>query len=505
MERTSDQFSDESVFLDAPEASETADELLHDWELRGPDPPGPEPEGDVALGVDEGWYSEHDGPHPDEAPEELLDEETDPSRPAIAVANDSPLLEALVELERGAAGLIGEAEEGEASQGPGPGVSPIAVQGKKQWDAADRPSAWIGRVYGLVVHTTGGGLPASAQDKGVYHTVRAVDHYTGSHGCHYVNGWRGVAGGDLLQVANEREQAAGVGVTNPKNPSKDQRRSIELGRFESDLPPILVQLWRRRWPGRDHSLSLLPGTKTANACYVHVECVPCVYHYRGKLITAAGAEPLRPGLRFTAAQHDAVAALACDLARRNGWPPNEQWWRTPRLLGHEDLTPISRHDRLGGWDPGWLREKPYFDFDAVYQAIERIQRGDPGAAILPATSRPSSLLGALGTIADRFRSMVGAGQELAAVALARQRGVHDTNELTNLVFFGRHPEMVGRKIGAGDTALAREWLQIRDAVVKPAVRSINSLNAASSRIGSKSESSFAYARNRSERSIARPR
>lgn len=361
--------------------------------------------------------------------------------------------------------MVGEEEEN--GSGPPLGVSPIAVQAKKQWDAADRPKAWIGRVYGLVVHTTGGSLPASAQDKGVYHTVRAVDHYTGSHGCHYVNGWRGVAGGDLLQVANEREQAAGVGVSNPKNPSKDQRRSIELGRFEADLPPILVRLWRARWPGRDHSLALLPGTKTANSCYVHVECVPCVYHYRGKLITADGAEPLRPGIRFTAAQHDAVAALACDVARRNGWPPNEQWWRTPRLVGHEDLTPIARHNRLGGWDPGWLREKPYFDFDAVYQAIERIQRGDPGAPSLPAASRPSSIFGALGSMVDRFRGLLASGQELAAVALARQRGVHDVNQLTNLVFFGRHPELGGRKLGASDAVLAKEWLQIRDTIVKP--------------------------------------
>jgi hypothetical protein len=437
MEPTSEPFIRDTVHMESPDGGGAQ---VDDWELVSP-----EPDSAVTLGVDEQWY----------LPEE--------EQPALRVADEeTPMAEALFELERAYL-----AEEQEDGSGPPPGVSPIAVQAKKQWDAADRPDAWIGRVYGLVVHTTGGGLPASAQDKGVYHTVRAVDHYTGSHGCHYVNGWRGMAGGDLLQVANEREQAAGVGVTNPTDPAKDQRRSIDLGRFEADLPPILVRLWRARWPGRQHSLELLPGTRTANSCYVHVECVPCVYHHHGKLITADGAEPLRPGLRFTAAQHETVAALACDIARRNGWPADEQWWRTPRLVGHEDLTPITRHDRLGGWDPGWLREKPYFDFDAVYQTIERIERGDPGAPAVPTAPRPHSIFGALGALVDRFRGLLASGQEVAAVALARQRGVHDVNQLTNLVFFGRHPELAGRRLGPSETALAKEWLQIRETIVKP--------------------------------------
>ena len=43
-----------------------------------------------------------------------------------------------------------------------------------------------------------------------------------------------------------------------------------------------------------------------------------------------------------------------------------------RLLGHEDLTPISRHDKKGGWDPGGLREVPYFDWEHVYRTIEKL-------------------------------------------------------------------------------------------------------------------------------------
>ena len=376
----------------------------------------------------------------------------------------------LAAMEEGVVGLRDFEEEGQG-RAVAPGVSPVAVPAAKQWDAGDRPKEWQGRVFGLVVHTTGSGLPAKARANGVYHTIEAVAHYNRSHGCHYINGWRGVAGGDLLQVANEREQAAGVGVTNKDDPRKDQRRSIDAGRFEADLPPVLVRLWRVRWPGRRHSLELLPGTRTANSCYVHVECVPCVYAYQKRWVT--DAEPLRSGLRFTQAQHDAVALLACDVARRNGWPPGERWWRTPRLLGHEDLTPISRYDRRGGWDPGGLREAPYFDWEYVYSAIERIQAGGPGAPSLPPVSRAGpSILAALGSVVDRFRTLLMNGQEQLAVRLAYERGVREPNALTNLVFFARHPEMDGRKIRPDETRLASEWLDVRDRLVVPALRDL---------------------------------
>lgn len=340
------------------------------------------------------------------------------------------------------------------------GRSTLAIPAAKQWDDTDRPEGWQGNVYGLVVHTTGSGLPTKARRRGVYHTVQAVDYYSRSHGCHYVNGWRGVAGGDLLQVADEREQAAGVGVTNRDEPAKDQRRSIEAGRFEDDLPDVLVRHWRARWPGVANSLDLLPNTRTVNSCYVHVECVPCVFHSDDGLITGDGVEPMRPGLRFTAAQHDTVAELAVDVARRNGWPGDEEWWRTSRLVGHEDLTPISRHDRNGGWDPGYLRDDPYFDWDYVYERISQLVNADAGWP---------SIGDAFGRLADRFGELVAAGEQRQAVDDAISRGVTDVNDLTNLVFFARHPEMNGRPIAADETGLAREWLEIRDGIVQPAL------------------------------------
>lgn len=403
-----------------------------------------------------------------------------------------------------------EAEREQSSTGAVQGQSAIAVQAARQWDSVDRPAGWVGKVYGLVVHTTGGGLPSKAKSKGIYHTAFAVSYYSQSHGCHYVNGWRGVGGGDLLQVANEREQANGVGVG-------DQRRSIDRGRFEKDLPAAVVSQWRARWPGVEHPLKLLPGTRTANSCYIHVECVPCVFHHGKQLVT--DATPLRPGLRFTQAQHEAVALLACDIARRNGWPLQETWWRSARLVGHEDLTPFNRHDKVGGWDPGGMRATPYFDWDFVYSMIERECR----AQTAPSVTRPSwwpiseaeddELAQPADELEDEWEGewetepeqeeqegewdvegeaeQEGAhegedqledayGNELEGeledessflepfrLAMAIARGQLDEKALTNGVFFARHPELGGRPITPGERSLAAEWIAIRDTLVRP--------------------------------------
>lgn len=385
------------------------------------------------------------------------------------------------------------------------GQSSIAVQAARQWNAGDRPPEWIGNVYGLVVHTTGGGLPTQASAAGIYHTAYAVDWYNrpDAHGCHYVNGWRGVAGGDLLQIANERERANGVSVA-------AQRRSIDQGRFEKDLPASVVARWRARWPGVEHPLRLLPGTTTsANACYVHLECVPCVFAHN------IAATPMRPGLRFTKAQHEAVALLACDIARRNGWPLRDNWWRSPRLLGHEDLSPITRLDNVGAWDPGALRASPFFDWDFVYAMIERECRAQPPLARPPwwpfsaeaedelFTTSPDHDLsdeseelkeldevsepedeeweddgeleedredeGALENALEDENGFEGESSFLEPfrIAMAVVRGQRDEKALTNSVFFARHPELDGRAIAAGEKALAAEWIDIRDRLIHP--------------------------------------
>ena len=206
--------------------------------------------------------------------------------------------------------------------------------------------------------------------------------------------------------------------------------------------------------------------------YVHVECVPCVY-YRdgdGPLITDPTVVPMRAGLRFTMAQHETVARLAWDIAQRHGWPRNERWRLNTRLLGHEDITPLSRHDGNGGWDPGALREKPYFDWNFVYNYLERLQGGYmPTVASVSTVMPRSSPSGLRQTFIDRFLQLIRAGQENLAVTHAIRNGETDPNQLTNLVFFARHPEFNGQPIRVEDRQRVQEWLQIRDKIVRPAL------------------------------------
>ncbi|HEY7204167.1 MAG TPA: hypothetical protein VIA61_07725 [Methylomirabilota bacterium] len=70
------------------------------------------------------------------------------------------------------------------------------------------------------------------------------------------------------------------------------------------------------------------------------------------------------------------------------------------------------------------------------------------------------------------RAALGARRETDAVKLAIRSGIRDENTLSDLVFFARHPERSGRYITSGEpnySALSREWLDIRDRIVRPAL------------------------------------
>jgi len=71
--------------------------------------------------------------------------------------------------------------------------------------------------------------------------------------------------------------------------------------------------------------------------------------------------------------------------------------------------------------------------------------------------------------ADRFRQLVRSGQEALAITEALGNGQTDVNRLTDQVFYARHPELKGRKVRPNESALAQEWLKIRDALVKPTI------------------------------------
>jgi len=386
----------------------------------------------------------------------------------------------------------GEYEE-ESPAALEPGLSPLALRGRLHPGQGARKAPWLDHVYGLVVHTSGGCLPRRAREARQRPDLYAVQYYVNSGGTHYVNGWAGVDGKQLHQVMNERPQAWGVGRWKSE-PATDQWKSTDAGRFELDLAPAVLRLWRARWPGFKDSLSLIPVRSNPNMTYVHVECVPCRYardlrrnekgeiECAGPYITAPEAAPMRPGLHFTRAQHETVVRLAWDIAQRHAWP-QDRWWLTPRLLGHEDITPLSRSDRDGGWDPGGLREKPYFDWRFVHEGLERLRNGGATPSAMPATAittLTSSVGSLLGSLAERFRQLVQAGQEVVAITEAVKSGQSDVNQLANLVFFARHPELKGRPIRPDERQLAQEWLDIRDNRVRPLVARLSTARPAPS-------------------------
>ena len=50
------------------------------------------------------------------------------------------------------------------------------------------------------------------------------------------------------------------------------------------------------------------------------------------------------------------------------------------------------------------------------------------------------------------------------------QGVLDENQLTDAVFFDRHPERRGTRLSRNEWALRQEWIEIRDALVRPLLR-----------------------------------
>lgn len=78
------------------------------------------------------------------------------------------------------------------------------------------------------------------------------------------------------------------------------------------------------------------------------------------------------------------------------------------------------------------------------------------------------------TIQDALRR----GMWSVAAGLSILGGNRDVNSLTNMIFFARHPELGGRKLRADEDALKREWLDIRDGIVKRAIEAVQSRPAA---------------------------
>jgi len=198
-------------------------------------------------------------------------------------------------------------------------------------------------VYGVAVHCTGSSLITKALTHGADCLEYAIAYYLrpDSYFAHYVVGFDGT----IAQIADEHEHAMHIGL-----PAVD-RQAYLLGTWKKKLPTKYVAAWTARWPQYKSPSHLYPG-KSPNAAYVGIELLPWQAGCPGT--------PHGPALRYTTEQHDATAALVRDVATR--WEFPDGWERTGRLACHEDISPLTRTNKVGGWDPGVVRAPTWFDW-----------------------------------------------------------------------------------------------------------------------------------------------
>lgn len=231
-------------------------------------------------------------------------------------------------------------------------ISPIAVQVAGARNPADRR---IRQPWGLLLHTSGSGVTDKARKTNRTPLEVALEVYIA-----YQNGaagytWGGPGyvidhDGTIHQIAPDDAKTEHAGSNN--------RPKYFDGSWETKNRAA-THFWKQKWaPRYAHPYMLFPTT-SPNIVYIGAEMIPCGDGF---------GVPMRPGLRFTKAQHNAAIRLAVDCGTRHGWPAG--WMGTSRLLGHEDVDPLERSDTGGGWDVGALRERPYFDFLYVRNAVE---------------------------------------------------------------------------------------------------------------------------------------
>lgn len=243
-------------------------------------------------------------------------------------------------------------------------ITPVLPRKRVQWsgiatqvpgmldpDTCRRREPW-----GLCLHTTGRGIVDKAARTGRKPLDVALDEYRrmqdGSSlgyrwgGPHYVIDHDG----GIYQIAPDFAFTAHCGGPH--------RADYLDGSWVGKCSDAAVHHWRAQWGARYSSPQSLFPSRSANEDYIGVEMIPCGSGF---------GVPRREGELFTIAQYDAAVALAKDIARRQGWPAD--WAHGPRLVGHEDVQLIDRHDGAGGWDPGYLRARPYFDMGAVREAL----------------------------------------------------------------------------------------------------------------------------------------
>lgn len=217
--------------------------------------------------------------------------------------------------------------------------------------------------FGFLLHTTGGGITPKAMREHKTPLDVAIEVYRASQNGSNGYTWGGPSyvidhAGGIYQLAPDDVMTAHCGSRSEKFPHGTRELYLS-GEWTKHASDQAVAEWRAKWtPPFVHCYSLFPS-RDPNIDYVGCEMIP--------IGDGFGGEPMAPGLRFTKAQHDAAIALGRDLGARHGWPTG--WSSSSRLLGHEDVDLLNRCDATGGWDPGFLRPAPYFDFGYVREQL----------------------------------------------------------------------------------------------------------------------------------------
>lgn len=220
-------------------------------------------------------------------------------------------------------------------------------------------------IVGVAIHTTGSGLPSSALASGNDPFQAGIAYYRQTKGPTYLVGWDG-------QIAaifpDELIKTWHVGI------ESNEVGPINSGGWRQMVSPATVAAWNARWGANRNPRDLIGGA-LPNDVVVGIETIPVTDG------STVWYPPMRPGLRFSKPQHDALRKLVADIAARNGFPAG---WQRTRLFGHEDLNPIRRYDSSGGWDPGRLRAQPFMDMNYIASSISPLAVGVAigGAALL---------------------------------------------------------------------------------------------------------------------------
>lgn len=121
----------------------------------------------------------------------------------------------------------------------------------------------------------------------------------------------------------------------------------------------------------------------------------------------------------------------------------------------------------GAWSPATATAEPEAAEAEDAEEWEALEL-DLGEAQAEAAHPILSIFPLPGAVVEALSS----GLSSTAVALAANAGYRNPTQLTNIVFYFRHPEMIGRKIQPEERDLAREWVAIRERLVRPALQSV---------------------------------